>query len=96
MFWNRWHLTWLGVCFVAATAGAFTLLFWLIVEGPPRPYYGPIGLVQFLLAFYTLPLVGVYLAGIAVGLTVRRLFRLLPRAGTGARWSMRRLATVKR
>ena len=97
MFWSRWHLAWLGVCFLAASAGAFLLLFWLIVEGPPRPYYSPFGLAAFLLTFYTLPVVAFYFTGIAVGLTVRRAWRAFVRPSRRrTTWLPRSLATAKR
>ena len=50
-----------------ASAGAFFVLFMLIVEGPPRPYDTPIELMGFLLTFYTFPVVAFYLGGLVVG-----------------------------
>ena len=75
MFWNRWHLAWLALCVVVASAGAFSILFMLIVEGPPRPYDTPVELMGFLLTFYTLPVVAFYLAGLVVGGVFRRAYR---------------------
>ena len=92
MFSNRWHLAWLGICFLAATAGAFVLLFWLIVDGLPGPYYGPIGLAGFLLTVYTLPLVSVYLAGLGAGWAVRQLYRVFIAPRRARRWTPRPVA----
>ena len=75
MFWNRWHLAWLALCVVVASAGAFSILFMLIVEGPPRSYDTPVELMGFLLTFYTLPVGAFYLAGLAVGWAFRRAYR---------------------
>ena len=86
MFWNRWHLAWLGVCFIVATAGAFFMTFMLIVEGLPHPSYHPLDLMGFLLTFYTLPLVALYLAGVLVGLAVRRVWRVFVRPRTAGTW----------
>ena len=99
MLSNRWHLAWLAVCFLAATAGAFFIVFMLVVDGLPGGVDDPIEFAGFLLAFYTLPLAGLYVGGIVGGLAVRATFRFWSRpasARTGARWSVRRLATVKR
>jgi hypothetical protein len=97
MFWNRWHLAWLGVCFLVAAAGAFFMLFMLIVEGLPRPSYTPLDLMGFLLAFYTLPVVALYLGGLVVGWTMRRIYRRFTRPSRPrAAWPMGRMAAVKR
>jgi hypothetical protein len=95
MFWNRWHLAWLGVCFVVATGGAFFLVLLLALEGPPQWVNSPIELVQFLLAIYTLPLVGFYLAGIALATVARLLYRGISRGpfGRGRSAAPRALAT---
>jgi len=79
MFWNRWHLAWLALCVVVASAGAFFLLFMLIVEGPPRPYDTPVELMGFLVTFYTLPVVAFYFGGLVVGWVLRRAYRAFVR-----------------
>ena len=96
MFWNRWHLAWLGVCFAVAADGAFFLVFMLIVEGPPRWVDSPIELVQFLLAIYTLPLAGLYLAGIALATVARWTFRVFTRATSARGRSAARRALATR
>jgi hypothetical protein len=97
MFWNRWHLAWLALCVVVASAGAFFILFMLIVEGPPRPYDTPIELMGFLLTFYTLPVVAFYLGGLCVGWTLRRVYRAFTRPSrTRPAWPLGRMAAAKR
>ena len=97
MFWNRWHLAWLALCVVVASAGAFSILFMLIVEGPPRPYDTPVELMGFLLTFYTLPITAFYLGGLVVGWTMRRIYRAFARPRPARPvWSLRRLAAAKR
>jgi hypothetical protein len=98
MFWNRWHLAWLACCVLVASAGAFFILFMLIVEGPPMPYDTPPDLVRFLLTFYTLPVVTFYLGGLVVGWTLRRISRAFtrPRSRARAAWFSRPMAAAKR
>ena len=97
MFWNRWHLVWLALSVLVASAGAFFILFMLIVEGPPRPYDTPIELMGFLLTFYTLPITAFYLGGLVVGWTMRRIYRRFTRPSRPrAAWPMGRMAAVKR
>jgi len=79
MFWNRWHLAWLALSVVVASAGAFFILFMLIVEGPPRSYDTPVELMGFLVTFYTLPVVAFYLGGLVVGWVLRRAYRAIVR-----------------
>lgn len=79
MFWNRWHLAWLALSVVVASAGAFFILFMLIVEGPPRSYDTPVELMGFLVTFYTLPVVAFYLGGLLVGWVLRRAYRAIVR-----------------
>ena len=89
MFWRPAHLAWLAVWFLGTCV--YTLFFIvMLIDDRVLDRYGALQAAGMMLAFYTVPVTGAYLAGLGLAWSVRKLGRKSLNIG---RRTIQRLAT---